>query len=279
MPATIACSTTSYGPYGAQAAVAHLPLIGLKHLELPIHTHGQPTRYGEDPLVTSKATERDARQAHAYLADHGVQLSSCQIGTGNPLFKSARQVLRRKMEVAAQLGVKLVVGDSGELETTDQMGTLIEALRELGDLAAKLDQTYCLDLQPGICRNHRGMLDVIRRLEHPRISLNFDTGGLFYYNEEPVLEIALMKVAPYLRHLNLSDSIGEYDYWYFPALGYGGAVDFARVHQIMRDMGFPAPLSIHVDGIEGDQDLPLLTYQQRVADSVTTLRDCGYFNP
>ncbi len=279
MPATIACSTSSYGPYGAQAAVSHLRTVGLKYLELPIHTQGQPTRYGEDPFITSTATEKDARQVNRYLADHGVQLSSCQINTGNPLFKSARQVLKRKMEIAAQLGVKLVIGDGGELESSDQLGSLIEALRELGDLAAKLGLTYCLDLQPGVCRNHRGMLDLFRQLEHPHIFLNFDTGALFYYNEEPVLEIALMRVAPYVRHLNLSDSIGEYDYWYFPALGYGGAVDFVRVHQIMRDMGFLAPLSIHVDGIEGDHDLPLLTYQQRVADSVTTLRECGYFNP
>jgi hypothetical protein len=50
-----------------------------------------------------------------------------------------------------------------------------------------------------------------------------------------------------------------------------------RVFQIMRDMGFPAPFSIHVDGIEGEQDLPLAVYQQRVADSVMTLRECGYF--
>lgn len=279
MPATIACSTTSYGPYGAQAAISHLRKVGLQHLELPIHTHGQPTRYGEDPLITSDATDKLIQQVQRYLGDHGVGLVSCQIDTGNPLFNSARQALRRKMEIAAKLGVKVVVGNGGELESPDQRDILITALRELGDLAEKLGLIYCLDLQPGVCQNHRGMLDIIRQLEHPHIFLNFDTGALFYYNEEPVLEIALTKVAPYLRHLNLSDSIGEYDYWYFPALGYGGAVDFMRVHQIMRDMGFPAPLSIHVDGIEGDHDIPLEVYQQRVADSVATLRECGYFNP
>lgn len=279
MPALIACSASSYGPFGAQAAVAHLHQIGLQYLELPILTHGLPTRYGETPLITSTASEKDVQRVSRFLGDHGVTLSSCQIDTGNPLFKSARQVLKRKMEVAHQLGVKLVVGNGGELESSQQRGGLIAALRELGDQADKLDQTYCLDLQPGVCRNHRGMLDLLRELEHPRIWLNFDTGALFYHNEEPVLEIALLKVAPYLRHLNLSDSIGEFDYWYFPALGYGGAVDFARVHQIMRDMGFPAPLSIHVDGIEGEHDLPLAVYQQRVADSVATLRESGYFNP
>lgn len=259
--------------------MAHLHKVGLQYLELPIHTHGQPTRFGEDPLVTSMASEKSVQQVQRYLGDHGVRLSACQIVTGNPLFKSARQVIRRKMQIAANLGVKLVIGDGGELESADQTGSLIESLRELGDLAATLGLTYCLDLQPGICSNHRAMLDLIRQVEHPQIFLNFDTGALFFYNEEPVLEIALIKVAPLLRHLNLSDSIGEFEYWYFPALGYGGAVDFVRVHQIIRDMGFLAPMSIHIDGIEGDHDLPLLTYQQRVADSVLTLRECGYFNP
>lgn len=277
MPAIIACSASSYGPFGAQAAVPHLRQVGLQYLELPILTQGQPTRYGEQPLITSTASEKDARQVTQFLTDYGVQLSSCQIDTGNPLFKSARQVLKRKMEIAAQLGVKLVIGNGGELESSAQRAGLIEALRELGDHAQTLGLTYCLDMQPGICRNHRGMLELMRELQHPQIWLNFDTGALFYYNEEPVLEIALVKVAPYLRHLNLSDSIGEFDYWYFPALGYGGAVDLMRVFQIMRDMAFPAPLSIHVDGIEGEHDLPLAVYQQRVADSVLTLCECGYF--
>lgn len=277
MPALISCSATSYGPYGAQAAIAHLRQVGIQHLELPILTHGQPTRYGEKPFITSTATPQQSQQVVRYLKDHGVRLSACQIDTGNPLFKSARQVLKRKMDIAAQLECSLVIGNGGEIESADQRGALLETLRELGDHARQLGQTYCLDLQPGVCRNHRGMLDVLRDLQHPDIWLNFDTGALFYYNDEPVLEIALVKVAPYLRHLNLSDSIGEFDYWYFPALGYGGAVDFMRVFQIMRDMNFPAPMSIHVDGIEGERDLPLAVYEQRVADSVKTLRECGYF--
>ena len=277
MPATIACSASSYGPYGAQAAIPHLRQIGLQYLELPILTQGQPTRYGEEPLITSTASEKDTQRVLHFIHDHGVRLSACQIDTGNPLFKSARQVLKRKMDIAAQLGVKLVIGNGGELESSDQRGSLLAALQELGDHAQTLGLTYCLDMQPGICRSHRGMLELMRELQHPQIWLNFDTGALFYYNEEPVLEIALLKVAPLLRHLNLSDSIGEFDYWYFPALGYGGAVDFMRVFQIMRDMAFPAPFSIHVDGIEGEHDLPLAVYQQRVADSVMTLRECGYF--
>ncbi|MES2791365.1 MAG: TIM barrel protein [Planctomycetota bacterium] len=277
MPATIACSASSYGPFGAQAAIRHLRQIGLQYLELPILTQGQPTLYGEEPLITSTATEKDVQRVSQFIQDHGVRLSACQIDTGNPLFKSARQIIQKKMDIAAQLDVKLVIGNGGELESSSQRGRLIEALRELGDYAQKLGQTYCLDMQPGVCSSHRGMLELMRELQHPHIWLNFDTGALFYYNEEPVLEIALQKVAPYLRHLNLSDSIGEFDYWYFPALGYGGAVDFLRVHQIISDSGVPIPLSIHVDGIEGEHDLPLAVYQQRVADSVMTLRECGYF--
>ncbi|MDB5385583.1 MAG: sugar phosphate isomerase/epimerase [Planctomycetaceae bacterium] len=279
MPATIACSTTSYGPFGPRAAITHLRSVGLQYLELPIHTHGQKTRYGEIPLLTSIASDQEIAEAQVLLTDHGVSLASCQIVTGNPLFKSARQVLRRKLEIAGQLGVKLVIGDAGEVQSPDQLPALYQALTELGDVAGSLGITYCLDLQPGICRNHRGMIQAMQDLDHPQIRLNFDTGSLFYYNDEPVLEIALLKVCPYIRHLNLKDCLGEYDYWYFPPLGYGGAVDFMRVHQVMRDMGFPAPLSIHVDGIEGERDLPLETYQKQVVDSVATLRECGYFNP
>lgn len=279
MPATIACSSSSYGPYGAQAAVPHLRQIGLEYLELPISTHGQRPSLGEKPLLTSTARDNDVNETLRFVSDHGVKLASCQILTGNPVLNSARQVLKRKMEVAASLGVSVVVGDAGEPESRNELSPLYDVLRELGDHAAKLHQTYCIDMQRGLCRNHRGLLQVMSELEHPHVRINFDTGNLFYLNEEPVLEIALVKTAPYIKHVNLKDSIGEFEYWFFPALGYGGAVDFARVFQVMRDMAFPGPMSIHVDGIDGESDLPLSTYQNRVAASVNTLRECGYFNP
>lgn len=278
MPATIACSTTSYGPHGAKAAICHLREVGIHFVELPIHTHGQKTFYGETPLLTSIATDSEVAEAAKFIADQGVAVASCQILTGNPLFKSARQVLKRKLDIASQLGAKIVVGDSGESQSPEERSVLYEGLVELADHAATLGMTYCLDLQRGNCRNHRGMLQVMQDVQHPDLRVNFDTGALFYLNEEPVVEIAFLKVCSFVRHLNLKDSSGEYNSWHFPALGAGGAVDFLRIYQIMRDMRFPAPLSIHVDGVEGQHDLPLSDYQRQVAESVATLRECGYFN-
>ena len=40
---------------------------------------------------------------------------------------------------------------------------------------------------------------------------------------------ALKQVRKYVRHMHLKDTNGQYQKWHFPALGEGGAVDFAQV--------------------------------------------------
>jgi L-ribulose-5-phosphate 3-epimerase len=81
-----------------------------------------------------------------------------------------------------------------------------------------------------------------------------------------------------VKHVHLKDSMGQFGQWYFPALGAGGAVDFLRVYQIMRDCGFAGPYSIEIEGIDGEPELTLEETHQRVVESVALLRRVGYFD-
>ncbi len=278
MQAIISCFTNSYGRFGARGAIENLRDAGLEYLELPIRTAGTESIFGDEPLVTTESTPEDLNLVGRMLNDHGLKLSSCNITSGNPLDPQVVDVTQRKLDLAAELGVSLVVGGAGEAEDDEQLEQLYDNLRQIGDYAAGKGIIYCFETHPGICVNHHYMLRTMQDLDHPHLKLNFDTANLFYYNTNVCCEVALAKVCPYVKHLHLKDCMGTPGEWYFPALGYGGAVDFLQVLQIMRDSGFRGPYSLELEGIRGEGELSLEQYQQRVLDSVDTLKSCGYFD-
>ncbi len=276
MPQLITCLSNSYGRFGVPAAVEHLPTVGIHYLELPIRTEGVPSFFKEDPIVTSGSSEKELEQVQKLLDKHQMKLSSCNVTTGNPLERTVVETTKKKLDIAAWFGVTLVVGGAGEAEEGEQLETLYAHLREIGDYAAERNITYCFETHPGICESHYGMLTTMEALNHSHLKINFDTGNIYYYNENVNDEIALTKVCQHVAHIHLKDTNGGYKDWHFPALGNGGAVDFVRVLQIMRDCGFTGPYSLEIEGIKDEPTPSLELYQQRIADSVEHLRWCGY---
>lgn len=275
----VSCFTNSYGRFGALGCIENLRATGLEHIELPIRTAGKESIFGDEPLVTTESTAEDLKRVEALIAGHNLTVSSCNVTSGNPLEREVVEITKKKLEIAKHFGVSLVVGGAGELTAGATREELLDHLREIGDFAGGLGITYCFETHPGICVNHRTMLETMEDLNHPHLKLNFDTGNILYYATEHIeVEIALAKVCPHVRHMHLKDSQGEPGEWYFPALGRGGAVDFLQVYEIMRDCGFQGPFSLELEGIKGEGELPLEEYQQRIIDSVSHLRDCGYFD-
>ena len=45
----------------------------------------------------------------------------------------------------------------------------------------------------------------------------------------------------------------------------------------MNVCGFAGPYSLEIEGIEGEGELSLDEYHQRIVDSVDHLKTCGYF--
>lgn len=273
----VSCLTTNYGRFGATAAIEHVRAAGLEYIELPIRTAGVGSRFGDTPLVSTTSTLADLQQVQRLLDVNGVRVASCNCISGNPLDARVADIIHRKLDLAAHFGVSLVVGDGGAAETDEERAKLRTHLLEIGDHAARLGITVCFETHPGTCINHREMLQWMAELAHPHLRLNCDTGNLLYYNENLQVEVALGKMCHFVKHVHLKDSMGQFGERYFPALGAGGAVDFFRVYQILRDCSFKGPYSIEIGGIEGEGDLPLEEYHERVAASVRYLRHLGYF--
>ncbi|MFO1020577.1 MAG: sugar phosphate isomerase/epimerase family protein [Planctomycetales bacterium] len=278
MRVQVACHTNSFGRFGPRGAIEHLKETGLDAIELPISTHGVKMNYGEQPLLTNLSEQADVKAVQALLDRHGIKVVACNVNSGNPAIPANKEMLKKKLDLAHQLGVNLVVGSAGEAHDDKERSQVIAALREIGDYCGKKHMTYCCDTLPGLCANHRVMQKTIEDVKHQQVRLAFDTGNLLFYNPEPIVEVALSKVASLVKLVRLKDSMGEQSQWYFPALGYGGAVDFLRVLQLMKEVNFKGPFVVSVDGLKRDEQIPIVEHQHRLTESLESLRDCGYFD-
>tara|TARA_R110002111_G_scaffold256979_2_gene324658 strand:- start:158500 stop:159336 length:837 start_codon:yes stop_codon:yes gene_type:complete len=277
MAALVSCLTNSYGRFGPVAAIESIRDAGLEYLELNIKTHGVPSFFKETPLLTNASTPSDIDRVKGLLTQHQVQLSSCNITSGNPLDPEIVLIIKQKLDLAHQLGVSLVVGGAGEIEQESERDTLYQHLRDIGDYAAAKGITYCFETHPGICVNAAGMLRTMTDLDHPHLKLNFDTGNINYYNRHASVLESLHEVVTFVKHVHLKDSYCKYKDWNFTTLGEAGGVDFLQVRFILEDHDFEGPYSLEIEGIEGEPELTLEEHHNRVKQSVQYLIECGFF--
>ena len=74
----IACFTNSYGRFGGEAALAHLPAVGIEWLELPIRTTGGPGFFGDLPLITIEANSAEALALQQRITKAGLRAIELQ---------------------------------------------------------------------------------------------------------------------------------------------------------------------------------------------------------
>jgi inosose dehydratase len=115
----------------------------------------------------------------------------------------------------------------------------------------------------------------MKRIEHPSVRVNFDTGNITYYNQGADAVTELEQIIDHVATVELKDHSGQAGEWKFPALGQG-TVDFPGVLEVLKIHGYIGPLTIEVEGIEGTPWNEAQT-KQAVADSVAYLRRLAEF--
>jgi inosose dehydratase len=275
----LSCFTNSYGPEGVWKAAERIRAAGLDHLELALRGH----YFGglvipESAVITEKADDATAERFREHLRRHGVQISGCNVGGADIRTRDGVDLTCRRIRFAKRwFDVPVVVSGAGQPADADEGHTVLAHLREIGDVAGGLGIAVALETHKGPTQNADAMLALMAELDHPHVRLNFDTGNIAYYNRgaDPVAE--LKKVAPWVRNVHLKDNRGGFEDWYFPALGDGGAVDFALVREALDAVGFAGPYTIELEGIGGEPEPGIEARQDRIARSVAHLRACGYF--
>jgi inosose dehydratase len=276
----VSCYTNCYGAAGVWTAVERIRAAGLDHLELALRGHD----FGglvipESAVVTESADDATAQAFCDHLARHEVRVSGCNVGGADLRTSAGVELTRRRIRFARRwFGVTVVVSGAGQPADADQRRTLRDHLRHIGDTAAELGVTVALETHKGPTQNAAAMLGLIHELDHPHVRLNFDTGNIAYYNRDTDPVDELERVKHLVRNVHLKDNRGGFEDWYFPALGAGGGVDFARVRTVLDGVGFTGPYTVEIEGIGGEPEPGLDERHDRIARSVAHLRACGYFD-
>jgi len=221
-------------------------------------------------ILTDRSSRAQIDEARAAFARAGITPSTCG-GGDDCTTAEGREALKRRIDIAAQLGSRWFTGSTGH---TEDKRELYEGTLEIADYAQERGIMICLETHPPLVTNADVALATLKDLQHPNIRVNWDTGNIYYYNQGLDGEEQLQKIAPYVGHVHFKDSRKGYREWYFPALG-EGTINLGRCLEILRQAGFQGPFSIEIEGIAGEGPLSLEQRQENIRKSVEHLRSLG----
>ena len=266
--ALIAASPNCFLGYQPFVAYQQFPQLGIHHVEVP----APPT--GTSGFTPELMDADDVRRLNERLA--GLELTPISVGAYCDLLH-ARHVdaLRRRIDFAQQLGAPNVISDATrQLEVdAEQWRKLVNTLRYLGDYAADRGVRIALETHGGITRNGSLAARLLDAVDHPAIGVNYDTGNIYYYNDDLDPAEDVKQVASRVVQVHLKDTAGGKGEWEFCALG-EGRVNFPAILDALRSAGFRGPYSLEIEGRRGE-DLNREGHRRRVQQSLDYLRSIG----
>jgi len=249
----LGCRLASYGKY-QDAAWTHLPAIGIHHVLINVPPPKDVTGIQKQleshhlkPLVMRGQADLGQPDSLDELAG---QLATCEAMGVGTMFLSPRH-------------------------TGVDKDTACERLRRAGEIAKKHGVVLVLETHPDLGTNGDVHRETMKRINHPNVRVNFDTGNITYYNNDADVVAELRKIIDYVATVELKDHTGRRMSWEFPALG-RGKVDFAGVLRVLREHRFAGPITIEVEGITGEPWDEART-KEAIADSVAYLRKLARF--
>jgi L-ribulose-5-phosphate 3-epimerase len=249
----LACRLASYGKY-EDAAWTHLPAIGVHHVFMNVP---RP----EDVAGVQKLLEKH------YLKPL-VMRGQTDLGRPDTLDELAGQ-----LATCEAMGVRYMFLSPRHTGVDKEIAC--ERLRRAGEIARRHGVVIVLETHPDLGTNGDVHRETMKRINHPNVRVNFDTGNITYYNQAADVVAELKKIIDYVATVELKDHGGRSLSWDFPALG-RGKIDFAGVLRVLREHGYSGPITIEVEGIEG-QPWDEAQTKRAIAESVAYLRKLAPF--
>ena len=249
----LAIRIMNYGKY-QEAAWTHLPLLGMHYLFLGVPAPDQAAD------VEKRLAERHLRPL--------VLRGDTDLGRASSIDELAAQ-----LAVCEKMGVKYLFLSPKHTGVSKEVA--YARLRRVGDIAKKHGVIVTLETHPDLGANAEDHLETMRRIHHPNVRVNFDTGNITFYNKGTDAVTELKKVIDYVATVEVKDHNGRYMDWNFPVLG-TGVVDFAAIFKLLEKHGFRGPITMEVEGIQGVEMTEAQT-KQYIAQSVAYIRSLGKF--
>ncbi len=268
----IAASPNCFFDFDPFVAYTYLARAGIRYVEVEAQATALPT------ITPEVMTQEDLARLKERLARIGVQPVS--VGAYCDLL-NPRQViaLLRRIDFARELGAGNVVSDATrrlEVEPEDWR-KLVNTLRYLGDYAQDQGVKVALETHGGLTRNGTLAARLLQAVDHPAVGANYDTGNIYYYNDDLDPAEDVRQVAEKVVQVHLKDTQGGKGEWRFCALG-EGRVDFPAIVGVLQGVGFRGPYSLELEGIRG-VDLNREGNLRVVETSLAYLRRIGLMPP
>jgi len=268
----IAASPNCFLDYDQFVAYRAFPTLGIRHVEV----EAAPGGYGG--IAPELMDADDLARFKARLEQFGV--SPVSVGAYCDLTKDRHiGLIKHRIDFAQALGAMNVVSDATrQLEIdAEQWRKLVNTLRHLGDFAADRGVRIALETHGGLTRNGTLARRLLDAVDHPAVGVNYDTGNIYYYNDDldPAEDIKL--VADRVFQVHLKDTVGGKGEWLFCTLGQG-RVNFPGVIDVLTKAGFRGPYSLELDGKRGE-DLNIASQTAVIRESIEYLRRIGLAQP
>ncbi|MFH1919086.1 MAG: sugar phosphate isomerase/epimerase family protein, partial [Planctomycetota bacterium] len=250
----LACRMANYGKFQS-AAWPHLPSIGFKHVFMNVMPPGEV-----------EATKK-------LLAEHGLKIAVIRGDTDLSRPTSVDE-LAVQLETCERLGVRYMFLSPKHSEVSKEVAC--ERLRRAGDVARRHGVTIALETHPDLGTNGDVHVETMKRINHPNIRVNFDTGNVTFYNHDTDAAAELAKCIKYVATVEFKDHNGEFKTWNFPTVG-KGIVDFQAVMKVLAEHDCAGPITMEVEGVTG-VEMDEAQTKKYVEESAAYVRSLGKFD-
>ena len=262
MDTPLAGHTNSYHTYRIDEALAGIAEAGFRYVEL-----------SAVPGWTEHVRLDGAEDIRRQLQRH--ELTAVSLSAHSDL--TTRDGLQhgiKAVQWAAAFGIPIVnTAIGGHASREENEKGFLENIGQLADAAQAAGVVVALEIHGDIMATGEKTLPLLKKIGRPHVvKVNYDTANVEYYGGVRAVD-DLPKVAPFLAHVHLKDTVGGKCVWNFPALG-SGVVDFRQVLDILRKAGYRGPYSVELE-FQGDPWPPLADVTAAMRRSYTHLRSLG----
>jgi sugar phosphate isomerase/epimerase len=259
----LAGHTNTYHTYGFDDALRGIANAGFRYVELT----AVPGWTEHVDLDTPPAEVRRK------LEDHGLEAVSISAHSDLTTREGVEHGIKG-IRWAADCGLPIVNTAVGGHESADENEqAFLGNVGQLADAAEEAGVVVALEIHGDIMASSDVTLPLLEKIGRGSIKVNYDTANVEYYSGDKAVD-DLPKIVPHLAHVHLKDTTGGKGNWNFPAIG-SGTVDFARVHEILRDGGYSGPFSVELE-FQGEPWPPLEEVDEAMRRSYEHLRSAGY---
>jgi sugar phosphate isomerase/epimerase len=262
----LAVTTITYLPYSLDQALDGIRAAGFRYVELA----------ALPGICEHVSVHMDA------AAVDGVRAALDSYGL-TPLAVSAHADLTtpdgaaftgRALAMASALGATIlntaVGGPSNENEDAE---AFLANVGQVAELASQWGITLTLEIHGRLTANGALTAELVRRVNHAHVRVNYDTANCIYYGDTLPYE-DLQVALPATAYVHLKDKRGGPRVWDFPALG-AGELDLPRILRILQSGGYAGPLCVEIEFDSGPYP-PLAEVNDAVAQSFAYLQQISY---